>query len=44
MHLMLTRAIGIVLGLFLAFAVTKAVNPESPVVTTVETVMEQGSR
>jgi hypothetical protein len=37
---MFTRVIGITLGLFLAFVTTKAVNPESTVVTTVERVAE----
>ena len=41
---MFTRIVGITLGLILAFAVTKAVNPESKVVTTVEQVTENISR
>ena len=40
---MFTRLVGAVLGLFLAFAVTKAVNPESKVVTTVEHLAENFS-
>lgn len=37
---MFTRVLGITLGLVLAFAATKAYNPQNPVVTTVESVME----
>lgn len=40
---MFTRIVGISLGLILAFAVTKAVDPQSPVVTTVEHVLENVS-